>query len=138
IATNNLVDMVDDYFRSGWANDDWIIRARPILQREGIARAVQFTAPEGARNDEFYRFLARHELGNTCLIGWHAIPNEPLCLALHRRPDQPPYSDEEAIVLVAIRERLMQAARMAHQVSQNRVAGAIVGLDIAHMPAIFI
>lgn len=136
-ATANISGAVEEYFRDGWLSKDWNIHALPFLLRDGIARTQQFTPPEVFKRHDFYHFMARHQIGHSCLIEWHAVPSELVCLVLHRKLDQLPFSEEEATALLAIRDRLMLTARMAYSISRNRVTGTIVGLDIAGMAAVF-
>jgi len=137
IVTRNIAAAREEYFQTGWQASDWNLHARNLLIRDGIARTQQFTPPELLEKHDFFRFMGRHALRYSCMIEWHAVTNEMLCLGLHRTPEQGPYSDEEASVLLGIRERLMVAARMAYRVSQNRISGTISGLDIAGIAAIF-
>ena len=137
LSTANMAGALEEYFQAGWVNSDWNIHARPLLLRDGIARTQQYTPPEVLEKHDFYRFLGTHGLRYACLIEWHAVPSELLCLVLHRTIDQAPYTEEEAAILVGMRARLMVAARMAYKISQNRISGTIVGLDIARMATIF-
>ena len=137
LVTRNITAASEEYYQAGWPSSDWNLHARNLLTRDGIARTQQFTPPEFLDKHDFFRFMGKHALRYSCLIEWHAVQNEMLCLGLHRTPDQQPYSDEEAAILLGIRERLMVAARMAYRVSQNRISGTIGGLDIARIAAIF-
>jgi len=137
LVTRNIASASEEYYQSGWPSSDWNLHARNLLARDGIARTQQFTPPEFLEKHDFFRFMGKHALRYSCMIEWHAVPHEMLCLGLHRTPDQEPYSDEEAAILLGIRERLMVGARMAYRISQNRVSGTISGLDIARIAAIF-
>lgn len=137
LVTRSLAAASQEYYLSGWQSSDWNLHARTLLARDGIARTQQFTPPELLEKHEFFRFMGKHTIRHSCMIEWHAVPSEMLCLGLHRSMDQQPYSDEEAAVLLGIRERLMVAARMAYRISQNRVSGTISGLDIARLAAVF-
>lgn len=136
VATDSLGPAFDDYFNDGWYENDWRLRALPLLLRDGVASDPQYTSREDFAQHGYYKFQARHGIGKTCMIGFSA-PEDMLVLTLHRKLEQDFFSDREVAVLRNVRERLMVAALIARAASRQRTDGMVEAFQLAGVGAIF-
>lgn len=137
IHTDSLAAIFEDYFNDGWYQNDWRIRGIPFLKHGGAVCDHQYTSRQVFEKHAYYKFHSKHGIGNACMIGWNAQPDDILLLTLHRRLELGPYNEEEVAIFIQMRERLMVSADIMKQLSAVRIDGMSDAFEMAGLAAVF-
>lgn len=135
--TPSLDGAFEDYFKDGWNRNDWHMNSLPVLMRHGVARDLQYTPREVFERHGFYRFLRKHNIGHAVMIEWHLSTEDRLILAIHRRQGEAAFTEQEAHVLQAVRQKLQDAGRVMYQLSRNKLMGIAEGFEMAGVAVVF-
>lgn len=136
IATDGVKAILEEYFSEGWHIRDWRVRALSLLEKQGTACDQQYTTQDEFRNLDYYRFHAKYGVGKTCMIGF-SVPEDLLCLTLHRTLSNDFFNQNEAAILRRVRDRLMVAATMMRHMSAHRIGGMVEAFHSTGIAAVF-
>lgn len=136
IASDSLGGVFDDYFSDGWHENDLRLRALPLLLRDGTACDPQYTSRDEFEQHAYYRFLAKHGIGRSCMIGF-SMPSDMLVLTLNRKLEQDFFDEEEVAVLGTMRDRLMMSSAIMRAASRQKTAGMAEAFEMAGLAAVF-
>lgn len=135
-STQSMGEAMEAYFEEGWHLNDYRMRGIPHLLRKGTMLEQDYAAEDVINNDSYYKFLARHKLRWSAIVGFERGP-DLLVLALQRGPDAGPFSRREERVLLHMKERLTLASAMTHALTASKVDGMAEAFDLASVACIF-
>ncbi|MBL0372506.1 helix-turn-helix transcriptional regulator [Rhizobium sp. KVB221] len=136
IATESVGPVLEEYFDDGWHQNDWRLKALPLLVGPGTACDQQYTSDDEFRELGYYRFQAKYGIGRSCMIGFSS-EQDLLSLTLHRTLASEFFGEAEVAVLRMMRDRLMAAALLMRSLSAKRVEGMAKAFEMADIAAIF-
>lgn len=87
-------------------------------------------------SNEYFKFMSHWNAKYSALVGFQ-VGADVLCCAIHRAPDQGPFTREEGQQLTGLSNRLTLAASISRAISDARVGGVSDGFDLMSIPAIF-
>lgn len=126
------------YFRDGWAENDFRMTGIPLALRSGILVDQNICDRNFMESSPFYnRFLESHGLK------WFAglvikLGDEAWGFTLQRSPEQGPFTEAEQENLFGLLAVLQRTARLAGSLSETRHQGIVGTLDILRTPAVLL
>jgi DNA-binding CsgD family transcriptional regulator len=137
VHTNSMDGAFEDYFNDGWSQNEWRLRGLPFLKRDGVVRDQQYTSRDAFEKHGYFKLHAKYGVGSASLISWSVNPDDPLILTLHGKLGGDAFSDEDVLVFMQMRERLMFSARIMQQLARSRVDGMSDAFEMAGLAALF-
>ncbi len=128
-VTRNFIEVIDTYFRDGWAARDRRELSFPKLLKTGVAVEQDFvTASEMDRDPYWQDFLGRFDLRWSCILRISAA-DDIWCLAIQRTIRQGLFTDSEQRNLARLIAPLSRAATFVRRLGETRLTDVTDALD---------
>ena len=129
-------ELIVNYFKNGWHEDDLRYRASPIVLRKGVALDQDYaTADEFERSPFYQDHLARWGYRWSASLGLNA-GGDIWAIPIQRTLKQGPFEPDEAKRIATLWRPLSDAATLSRQLGFARLLGAVNGLDHVAQAAI--
>lgn len=126
---------IEAYFAEGWSDRDYRLKGIHLFRTQNVVVDSDFMGAD-EYNDEYFRFLSQWKARYAALVGFQ-VGADVLCCAIHRAPDQGPFTREDGQRLTGLSNRLTLAGSISRAISDARVGGVSDGFDLMSIPAIF-